>query len=77
MPGLRLASVLYNLLETIRVSLVLLTPFIPDTCAKAFAQIGAGKAVRTWDSAYVWSSLPQDVVVQRGETLFPRVESAK
>ena len=73
----RLASVLYNLLEIIRISLVLLTPFIPDTCEKAFAQIGAGPEQRTWDSAYVWKSLPADVQVQRGETLFPRVESAK
>ena len=41
------------------------------------AQIGAGEAVRTWDSAYVWSSLAQDVTVRRGETLFPRVETEK
>ena len=43
----RLASVMYNLLEALRVSLILLTPFIPESCEKAFAQIGADASVRT------------------------------
>ena len=38
----RLARVLYNLLEAVRICAILLTPFIPDTCGKIFAQIGAG-----------------------------------
>ena len=37
----RLASVMYNLLEALRVSLVMLSPFMPESCDKAFAQIGA------------------------------------
>ena len=37
----RLATVMYNLLEALRVSLTLLTPFIPESCGKAFDQIGA------------------------------------
>ncbi len=36
----RLAAVLYNLLECIRLLAVMLTPFIPDSCEKIFAQLG-------------------------------------
>ena len=73
----RLASVMYNLLEALRVSLILLTPFIPESCEKAFAQIGADASVRTWDSALVYGALPADVEVHKGETLFPRIDAAK
>ena len=73
----RLASVMYNLLEAIRVSLVLLTPFIPESCVKAFDQIGADDVRRTWDSACVYGDLPAEVTVHKGETLFPRIDAAK
>ena len=73
----RLASVMYNLLEALRVSLILLTPFIPESCEKAFAQIGANASVRTWDSALVYGALPADVEVRKGETLFPRIDAVK
>ncbi len=71
----RLASVLANLLEAIRVSLILLTPFIPDSCAKAFAQIGTPEALRTWDS--LTAAVPASITVCKGETLFPRIDTAK
>jgi len=73
----RLASVMYNLLEALRVSLILLTPFIPESCEKAFSQIGADESCRTWDSALHYGALPGDVEVHKGETLFPRIDAAK
>ena len=73
----RLASVMYNLLEALRVSLILLTPFIPESCAKAFRQIGADASVQTWDAALVYGALPADVEVHKGETLFPRIDAQK
>ena len=73
----RLASVMYNLLEALRVSLILLTPFIPESCEKAFAQIGADESCRTWDSALVYGALPCDAEVHKGETLFPRIDANK
>ena len=71
----RLAAVMYNLLEALRVALVMLTPFMPDTCAKAFEQIGAPEEYRTWDS--LSASLPEGVRVHQGETLFPRLDVQK
>ena len=73
----RLARVMYNLLESIRISAVLLTPFIPDTAEKIFAQIGAGEDARTWESAAIFGVLPADVTIHRGENLFPRIDMEK
>ncbi len=73
----RLATVMYNLLETIRICAVLLTPFIPDSAEKIFDQIGACPCCRTWEKANVWGSLCPDVTVHKGEALFPRIDAEK
>jgi len=75
--GARLATVLYNLLETVRICSVLLTPFMPDSCGKIFAQIGAEEAVQTWESAAQFGKLALEVQVQKGEALFPRIDLQK
>ena len=71
----RLARVLYNLLEAVRICTILLTPFIPDTCQKIFAQIGAEKT--SWEDAGTWGLLPAAVTVTKGENLFPRIDMDK
>ena len=73
----RLATVLYNLLEALRICIVLLQPYMPETCVKAFEQIGAPEAVRTWESAAEFGALPADVKVVKGDTLFPRIDMDK
>ena len=74
--GTRLATVLYNLLETVRVCTVLLTPFMPESCDKIFAQIGACECCRTWESAEKFGVLAAEVKVEKGEALFPRIDMA-
>ena len=73
----RLAAVMYNLLESIRICATLLLPFIPESCGKIFAQIGAGADVCTWDAANTWGKLPQTVTVHKGEAIFPRIDAPK
>ena len=73
----RLAGVMYNLLEALRVSLIMLKPFIPASCEKAFAQIGADETSTAWDKVCVYGALPENVSVHKGETLFPRIDMAK
>ena len=73
----RLARVMYNLLECLRISGVLLSPFMPDSCTKLFGQIGACAECTTWESAGKWGSLPANVWVERGENLFPRIDIQK
>ena len=75
--GARLAHVLYNLLETTRICGILLSPFMPESCDKLFAQIGADEAVRTWDAAAAWGSLSETAAVTKGENLFPRIDLDK
>ncbi|MCC8091248.1 MAG: methionine--tRNA ligase [Oscillospiraceae bacterium] len=72
--GARLAAVLYNLLESCRIVGVLLTPFIPESCEKLFAQLGAAPDVQTWESAAVWGALPAGTSVKKGAALFPRLD---
>ena len=71
----RLARVLYNLLEAVRICTIMLTPFMPDTTAKIFEQIGAEKT--GWEDAGTWGLLPADVTVHKGENLFPRIDLDK
>ena len=73
----RLAAVMYNLLETIRIGATLLLPFIPASCEKIFAQIGASADVQVWDTANVWGKLSQTVTVHKGDAIFPRVDAEK
>ena len=73
----RLATVMYDLLETIRICAVLLTPFMPDTAAKIFERIGANDECKTWDSAEKWGVLPADSTVVKGDALFPRIDAEK
>ncbi|HBR07329.1 MAG TPA: methionine--tRNA ligase [Clostridiales bacterium] len=70
----RLAAVIYNLLEALRITISLLVPFIPESCQKAFAQIGVTAEYTGWDKAGTWGVLPDGVQVKRGETLFPRID---
>ena len=73
----RLATVMYNLLETVRICTTLLTPFIPESCEKIFRQIGACDGCRGWDKANVWGALRPDATVCKGEALFPRIDAAR
>ena len=73
----RLAAVLYNLLECLRISTSLLIPFMPDSAEKARVQIGASAEDFTWEKAGQFGILPANVTVQKGEALFPRIDMEK
>ncbi len=73
----RLARVLYNLVETLRVCGTLLTPFMPESMAKLAAQIGADESAMSWENAGKYGVLPAEVSVTKGENLFPRIDMEK
>ena len=73
----RLARVLYNLAETLRICTVLLQPFMPTTCEKIFAQLNVEADGKTWDSAAVFGTLPVNATLHKGENIFPRIDTAK
>ena len=72
----KLAAVLYNLAETLRVCTVLLLPFMPDVCGKIFPQLGAESGLCTWDSA-VYGAMKNNITLHKGENIFPRIDAAK
>ncbi|MCH5205899.1 MAG: methionine--tRNA ligase subunit beta, partial [Oscillospiraceae bacterium] len=73
----RLASVLYNLLETIRICSGLLYAFMPRTMPMVWEQIGASKELTAYDTLGEFGKLPADVTVHKGGVLFPRIDVEK
>ncbi|MCM1524378.1 MAG: methionine--tRNA ligase [Ruminococcus sp.] len=73
----RLASVLYNLLESIRISVSLLRPFMPSDMPKIFEQIGACESDVSYESAGKFGVLPAGVTVRKGDVLYPRIDVEK
>lgn len=73
----RLATVLYNLLDAIRIISTLLSPFMPTTMPKVWEQIGAVEDDVRYDKLSVFGVLPANVTVHKGEILFPRIDVNK
>jgi methionyl-tRNA synthetase len=74
----RLAAVMYNLAESIRIISVLIQPFMPETPEKIWNQLGlADSDATSWESAKKWGSYPGGAKVNKGESLFPRIDLEK
>ncbi|MBQ3565755.1 MAG: methionine--tRNA ligase [Oscillospiraceae bacterium] len=73
----RLAAVLYNLLETIRITSSLLAPFMPTTMPEVWKQIGASESDVTYENAGTFGVLSENVTVSKGDVLFPRIDTEK
>ena len=71
----RLATVMYNLLETIRTAAVLLMPYIPATAEKIFDQLGTDK--RDYDSIATFGSIESGKTVGEAAVLFARLDEEK
>ena len=71
----RLAKVLYNLLETVRICAGLLQPFMPDTAAEIGKRLGG--ADLTWDTLNVFGTLDKEAATVAGPALFPRIDMEK
>jgi methionyl-tRNA synthetase len=71
----RLATVLYNLLESIRIASVLLLPFIPDTAVEIQRQLNASKT--DWESIQSFNGTVAGNKVNDAKPLFARIDEAK
>ncbi|NLK72015.1 MAG: methionine--tRNA ligase [Clostridiales bacterium] len=71
----RLATVLYNLLESIRFSSVMLFPFMPETAESIFRQLNT--SVKDWDSLKTFDGMKAGDTVGIGEILFARIDTEK
>jgi methionyl-tRNA synthetase len=70
----RLATVMYNLTESIRIISIWIQPFLTATPEKIWTQFGFTPDILNWDSAKTWGLANVNVMVSRGEVLFPRID---
>ena len=71
----RLNTVLYNLLEGIRIGAVLMEPFMPETSKKVFEQLNTKQT--SYDSILSFGSFEANKVTDKPEPLFARVDPVK
>ena len=73
----RLATVLYNMVESIRIASSLLSSFMPATMPEIWEQIGAKEDDVSYDNMNKFGVLPLNLTVKRGEIIFPRIDIEK
>ncbi len=73
----RLATVMYNLLEAVRISTTLLSCFMPTDMPKVWAQTGVSEDMVTWENACKYGVLPANATVTKGDIIFPRIDVDK
>lgn len=77
----RLGTVLYNLAESLRICSILYLPFMPRLPRRIWEQLGLGSEeespLTSWSSAGSFGVLPPGTAVQKGDSIFPRVELAR
>ena len=72
-----LANALYNVAEAIRIVSILIQPFMPLTPGKIWEQLNVPAEATEWETTKTWGVLPAELAVQKGETLFPRIDMKK
>jgi methionyl-tRNA synthetase len=74
----RLAAILYNLAESIRIISILIQPFMPETPEKIWKQLGITENCDlSWESSKTWGIYPENVSVEKGQAIFPRIDMEK
>ena len=69
-----LGTVLYNLMESIRISTILLAPFMPLVPGKVAEQTGQALEGRAWADGCVWGQVETGVKVCKKDAIFPRID---
>lgn len=72
-----LASVLYNLVESLRIVAVMMSSMLQDTSGKIFEQISVAPELQTFESAKTFGLMKEGTRIQKGEQLFPRIDIEK
>ena len=74
--GKKLDAVLYEVMEVIRLSTILLIPFMPTTCQKIFSQLGINKDINKiiFERDGNWGEFKGGTKIGRREILFPRMD---
>jgi methionyl-tRNA synthetase len=70
-----LSRVIWNALESLRISWVMLAPFMPTLTRDALARLG-GDPDQIGVDALQWGGLPNNAPIRVGESIFPRIDTA-
>ena len=71
-----LGSVMYHLAESIRIVSVLIQPFMTETPEKIWKQLGLkDKNITEWESLKEFGAIPAVTAVEKGDPIFPRLET--
>jgi len=74
----RLAAIMYNLAESLRIISILIQPFMPETPAKIWEQLGIeDDSVLAWDSEKTWGGYKAGTKIKKGDIIFPRIDLKK
>lgn len=74
----KLATVMYNLAECLRIISILIEPFMPTTPKLIRAQLGVtDNKLASWQSIESWGNLANGTKVQKGDIIFPRIDVKK
>ena len=71
----RLATVIYNLLESIRLIALFIAPFMPDTGKKILTILGCDEGKTAIEGQHAWGGLPPGIEIEKAVPLFPRIET--
>ena len=72
-----LSTVMYNLVETLRIVALLVKSFLPETGAKIWAQLGLEDLGQYALADTAWGGLPVGTKTAKGDPIFPRIEVEK
>ncbi len=72
----RLGTVMYHLVECIRIALILLHPTMPTLIGRVLPQIPLWEndAHITWEEAHTWGKTNPGISLKKGPSLFPRID---
>ncbi|MBP7254172.1 MAG: methionine--tRNA ligase [Negativicutes bacterium] len=74
----RLQTVMYNLIESLRIISVLIAPFMPNTAPKIWKQLGLGEFSKVkFKDIKEWGTVMTETKVEQPEQIFPRIEEEK
>ena len=73
----RLNTVLYNLCESLRITSILIKPFMKNTSQEIIRQLGLSEESASWEKAVEWGITVPGQKVTKGKALFPRLDIKK
>jgi len=72
-----LDTVLYNLVESLRIVAVMISPMLHVTAKKIFDQLNTPAELKTYESVFEFGKTVSGTVLLKGEMLFPRLDVEK